>query len=185
MTDSLKVTVIYCSGKNCTNKLTISEPVSKDFTYACKLHPKKKQKNIPTFQEFAHDKALDGKEKQEDFSGQDTRKDKELLEGEPLNPKDKCEHGVYAPNGDKRYCSVCTPIVVTGQLLHMKKLRVDLGDGSKHKVGTFKNPEEQIDQTIGLLAFYQALKKKPSWIRDVHFATVDDLDGLINQVTNA
>jgi hypothetical protein len=182
MSDSLTVTVIQCSGKGCNNTFTTSQTVSENFTYACRLHPKKKQKSIPTFQEFAHDKALDGKEKHADFSGQDTRKDKELLEGEPLNPKHKCAHGVYSPDGDTRYCSVCTPVTVTGQLLHMKKLRIDLGDSSKHKVGTFKNPEEQFDQTISLLAFYQQLKKKPLWLREVHFTTVDDLEGLINQI---
>lgn len=182
---TLVILVHHCIGKGCEKTFNTTQIVARDFKYSCKLHSRKKQKNFPTFQEFAHDKALDGKEKKKDFSGQDTRRDKELLEGEPLNPKDKCEHGVYAPSGDRRYCSVCTPIIVTGQLLHMKKLRVDLGDGSKHKVATFKNPDEQIDQTIGLLAFYQNLKKKPTWIRDVHFATVDDLEGLINQVTNA
>jgi hypothetical protein len=145
------------------------------------LHPKKKQKNIPTFQEFAHDKALDGKEKQEDYERRDNL---ELLEGEPLNPKDKCEHGVYDPLGDQRYCSVCNPVVVTGPLTHMKKLKVDLGDGSKFKVGTFKNPSEQMDQAVGVIAFAQAgLKKKPTWLKGVHFPTVDDFEGLINQLS--
>lgn len=177
-------TVILCSGKNCENTFVTTELVSKDFTYACKLHPKRKQKNIPVFQEVAHDKALDGKEKQEDFSGQGTRGDKELLEGNPLNPKNKCEHGVYDPQGDQRYCSVCHPVTVTGPLSHIKKLRVDLGDGSKHKVGTFKNPSEQMDQAVGVVAFVQAgLKKKPTWAKDVHFPTIDDFEGLINQLT--
>lgn len=184
MSDSLTVTVIQCGGKGCNNTFTTTEPVSSEFTYACKLHPKRKQKNIPVFQTFQHDKALDGKE-QEDFGVSDPRTD-DLTNGEPLNPKFKCTHGVYDPHGDQRYCTVCNPVKVTGPLLHMKKLRVDLGDGSKHKVATFKHPSEQMDQAIGVLVFAQrGLKKKPTWLRDVHFPTVDDLEGLTNQFTNA
>lgn len=178
MSDTLKT--VACSGaKDCKNVFSTTDELSEKFVYTCKLHPRKKQTVVPAFQEFAHDERLDKKEKKEDY---ERRENAELMVGEPLDPRKKCEHGVYAPDGDRRYCSICTPIEVTGQLLHMKKLRVDLGEGSKFKVGTFKNPSEQIDQAIGVVTFFQFLKKKPAWLRDVHFGIVDDLTGLTNQL---
>jgi hypothetical protein len=29
----------------------------------------------------------------------------------------RCEHGVYDPHGDQKYCTVCNPIRITGEIL--------------------------------------------------------------------
>jgi hypothetical protein len=40
----------------------------------------------------------------------------------------KCKHGVYDPNGDQRYCTVCNPVKFESAGFSFKKTKSSVGD---------------------------------------------------------
>lgn len=37
----------------------------------------------------------------------------------------RCEHGVYNPDGEARYCTICTPVTIKGKVL--KRIKTSVG----------------------------------------------------------
>ena len=148
---------IACAVKGCTSQFSTEEEFSSNATYVCKNHPKTVQKLH--FQDVAFDSALNPGESNK---SQSEEYDRDWgMSGDPMSLSEKCEHGVYDPTEDQRYCSVCKPIKLTAVVEGIKKTSVG-------KIGIFKSPYEQADQATALVLFYYKLPEhlQPAWFKE-------------------
>jgi len=80
------------------------------------------------------------------------------MSGDPLSVSEKCEHGVYDPHEDQRYCTICTPATLTGKLREAKKTK-------NGRIAAFKDLSEQSTQAAALILFYHTVPEhlQPAW----------------------
>lgn len=148
---------ISCAVKGCASQFSTEEEFCLNATYVCKNHHETTQKLH--FQDVAFDPALNPGESNK---SQSEEYDRDWgMSGDPMSLSEKCEHGVYDPMEDQRYCSICNPIKLTAVVREIKKTNIG-------KIGIFKNPNEQIDQAGALILFYYKLPAhlQPAWFKE-------------------
>lgn len=152
------MTTLICKIPKCGTTFSTDAPLSPRANFVCKNHYFKK-KPASYFQAKQFDKELDGK-----LTERETEDENWGLHGSPISPSQKCDHGVYDPTEDQRYCTVCHPTSVVA-VSRLKKTKI----GS---VGIFKNETEQQDQAFGLLVFLTNLPQtsRPDFVNPEHGA---------------
>jgi hypothetical protein len=150
------MTTVKCAMIKCTSEYTTTESVSPTATFVCKLHTEASIRKELKFQRHQFDRELDGENKKSESQEYDRDWG---VSGDKMLPGEKCEHGVYDPLEDQRYCSICNPVKIIGKAV-VNKTKVG-------KVGKFVNRDEQIDQAISLSLFYHTMPTlQPDWFRD-------------------
>lgn len=153
------MTTLKCRMPKCKSTLEVTGPVSANPTYQCRNH-KVAKKPVHHFQVHQFDEELDGRTKSQDSDFHDftggRRKYNE--DAEPIGAAQKCAHGVYDPNEDQKYCSVCNPTLLVASNVRFKKTKIG-------KIVLFSTKTEQEDQANGLAIFYTNLpyKNRPKW----------------------
>jgi len=151
--------VLTCAVEKCDVQFQTEVALFPNASFICKNHSENTQMKAIRFQEFAFDPTLN--------PGGSTKSESEEydrdwgMSGEPITPGEKCEHGVYDPHEDQRYCTICNPAKVTAVLREIKKTK-------NGKIGIFKDSDEESIQRIALSLFYYTLPEviQPKWFKD-------------------
>jgi hypothetical protein len=162
---------IGCCIKNCKSVFSTTEPLLSTVRYICREHNKTDQSKAAHFQDCQFDPELRNKSKESRAVSNEERE----IEGFPMSPDEKCEHGVFDPIKDQRYCSICKPAHVTAVLSELKETKIG-------KIGVFVNPNEQEDQSNALLLFYGFLPEEaqPVWFRNRELAMHTKVKNMIH-----